>query len=49
MKAAIALATVTLIFVSASLSFSEEVTYRKHISPIFEAKCIGSHGPDSPE
>ncbi|MGC9018073.1 MAG: hypothetical protein ACP5JQ_07880 [Caldimicrobium sp.] len=49
MKAAIALATLTLIFVSAPLSFSEEVTYRKHIRSIFEAKCIGCHGPDSPE
>ncbi len=25
----------------------EEVTYRKHIKPLFEAKCIACHGPDS--
>lgn len=32
-----------------SLSWSEEATYRKHIKPLFDAKCIGCHGHQSPE
>lgn len=35
------------IAVFASLSWGEEVTYRKHIKPLFDAKCIGCHGPES--
>jgi len=35
-----------LIFVSNQV-FAEEVTYRKHIKPIFDAKCIACHGQDS--
>lgn len=26
---------------------AEEVTYRKHIKPLFDSKCIVCHGPDS--
>lgn len=26
---------------------SEEITYRKHIKPLFDAKCLACHGPDS--
>jgi hypothetical protein len=32
-----------------SLSWAEETTYRKHIKPIFDAKCIVCHGAGSPE
>lgn len=28
---------------------ASEVTYSKTIRPIFEARCAGCHGPDSPE
>lgn len=27
----------------------EEVRYSTHIKALFEAKCVGCHGPDSPE
>jgi hypothetical protein len=30
-----------------SLSWSDEITYRKHIKPLFDAKCIGCHGQDA--
>lgn len=29
-------------------SWAEEVTYRKHIKPLFEQKCAGCHGSGSP-
>ena len=32
-----------------SYAWSEEITYRKHIKPLFNAKCTGCHGADSPE
>ncbi len=32
-----------------SLSWSDEITYEKHIKPIFDTKCIGCHGTGSPE
>ena len=38
---------ISLIF--PSVSWSEDVTYRKHIRPLFDAKCIGCHGAESPE
>ncbi len=47
MKAAIVLATLASFLALASLSLSEEITYRKHIKPLFDAKCIGCHGPDA--
>ncbi|MCL4536048.1 MAG: cytochrome C [Nitrospirae bacterium] len=37
------------IFALSSISWSEEITYRKHIKPVFDSKCIGCHGPQSPE
>jgi len=49
MKIAISLATLIALVVSAPFSFSEEVTYRQHIKPLFDAKCRSCHGPDSPE
>jgi len=30
-----------------SSSGSEEITYRKHIKPVFDARCISCHGPDA--
>lgn len=30
-----------------SSSASEEITYRKHIKPVFDARCIACHGPDA--
>jgi len=32
-----------------SLSWSDEITYRKHIKPIFDTRCTGCHGAGSPE
>lgn len=37
------------IFALSSISWSEEITYRKHIKPVFDSKCIGCHGSGSPE
>jgi len=31
----------------ASGALAEEVTYRKHIKPLFDAKCVKCHGTDS--
>lgn len=30
-----------------SSSGSEEITYRKHIKPVFDARCIACHSPDA--
>lgn len=30
-----------------SVVYAMDVTYRKHIGPVFEAKCIGCHGQDA--
>ncbi len=40
---------VVVSIILSSISWSEETTYRKHIKPIFEAKCIVCHGAGSPE
>ena len=37
------------IFALSSISWSEEITYRKHIKPVFDSKCMGCHGSESPE
>lgn len=31
----------------ASVAAAEETTYRKHIKPLFESKCLACHGPDA--
>lgn len=49
MKPAISFFVFAIIFLSTSLSFSDEVTYRKHIKPLFDSKCLSCHGPDTPE
>jgi len=33
---------------ASTASQAEDVTYRKDIKPLVEAKCIGCHGPQSP-
>lgn len=38
---------ITMVF--SSISWSEEVTYRKHIKPIFDKQCLMCHGPGAPE
>ncbi len=37
------------IALSLTPAFAGEVTYSEHIRPIFEARCAGCHGTDSPE
>lgn len=32
---------------SASMASSEEITYRKHIKPLFDSKCGSCHGSDA--
>lgn len=39
------LAVATL--VSSSTSGAEEITYRKHIKPLFDEQCLACHGKDS--
>jgi len=44
------LTVVGMVFLAlSSHSWSEEITYRRHIKPVFDANCIGCHGADSPE
>lgn len=31
----------------AVIANAEEITYRKHIKPLFDAKCVACHGQDS--
>jgi hypothetical protein len=46
----IASAIVVMIsLIHSSISWSEEITYRMHIKPLFDGKCIGCHGAGSPE
>ncbi|OGP88400.1 MAG: cytochrome C [Deltaproteobacteria bacterium RBG_16_47_11] len=42
-------ATLMITLAFNSISWSEEITYRKHIKPLFDAKCAGCHGAGSPE
>ena len=46
MKVKIFLAS-ALILVAASVSRADEVTYTKHIKPLFEARCADCHGKDA--
>jgi len=47
MKRIVYVAIFTLTLGFSSSSGSEEITYRKHIKPIFYARCISCHGPDA--
>jgi len=46
MKKAIFAFMVMTLFIASSVS-SEEVTYRKHIKPVFDSKCIACHGQNA--
>ena len=46
MRRLLVFATVLFFTISA---WAEDITYRKHIKPIFDAKCASCHGKDSPE
>lgn len=37
----------SLLLTPITLTWAEEIAYRKHIKPLFESKCLGCHGPDS--
>ncbi|MCX8031315.1 MAG: hypothetical protein N3A59_07050 [Thermodesulfovibrionales bacterium] len=41
------LAVIIFMFLVVSSVSSEEITYRKHIKPIFDSKCIACHGANS--
>jgi hypothetical protein len=41
--------TALLVLTFVSSSWGEDVTYRKQIKPVFDAKCLGCHGSNSPE
>jgi len=36
-----------IFFAMSSLAWSEDVTYRKHIKTLFDARCLSCHGPNS--
>lgn len=46
MKKSIPIVMTMLLFMVSSVS-SEEITYRKHIKPLFDSKCISCHGANS--
>jgi hypothetical protein len=46
-KAALVFLALTLAIAFSTASWSEETTYRKHIKPLFDTKCIGCHGQDA--
>lgn len=46
MKKACLLSIIGFLVVS-SAAWAEEVTYRKHIKPVFDAHCSGCHGQDA--
>ncbi len=41
------LLVVSMVLTIASLAMAEEVTYRKHIKPLFDQKCVACHGKDA--
>ncbi len=47
MKRIVYAAIFILTFGFSSSPGSEEITYRKHIKPVFDARCIACHGPDA--
>lgn len=44
-KIMLSVVAATLLFVSSV--WSEEITYRKHIKPVFDSKCVACHGQNS--
>jgi hypothetical protein len=46
-KAFLAVIVLAVALFLASAASSEEITYRKHIKPLFESKCVVCHGSDA--
>lgn len=46
-KAFLAVIVLAVALFFASAASSEEITYRKHIKPLFESKCVVCHGSDA--
>lgn len=46
-KIAFCITVVVSVVIFISSAYSEVITYRKHIKPLFDAKCIGCHGMDA--
>ena len=36
-----------LLVLSASMSWAEDITYTKHIKPLFDARCVACHGQNA--
>ena len=43
------LSTLVVLALTPAVAGAAEVTYSENIRPIFESRCAGCHGPDSPE
>lgn len=43
-----ALSTTTTAFMTTAAVAADDITYRQHIRPLWEQKCIGCHGQASP-
>lgn len=41
-------AAVSLLVLVATASVADDITYREHIAPLWQARCSACHGPDSP-
>ncbi len=41
--------TILALLVFAGTANAAETTYRQHIKPIMDARCVGCHGADAPE
>ena len=48
-RSALTVVGMAVVLVLSFNAWSEEVGYKQHIKSLFNAKCIGCHGPDSPE
>lgn len=46
-KAFLAVIVLGVVLCFASIASSEEITYRKHIKPLFDSKCRACHGSDA--
>jgi hypothetical protein len=47
MKEIKVLLTLGVMLLFTASAWSEDITYRKHIKPLFDAKCIGCHGQNA--
>lgn len=48
MTALLAALSTTIAFLATAAVAADNITYRKHIRPLWEQKCMGCHGPTSP-